>query len=78
MLSKIAGKSQLTLREREALDFASRLATDHTSIDEKFMAGMREHFTDPELIELGLVTGAFILLGRLHYAFGVAPAGSST
>jgi hypothetical protein len=36
------------------------------------MAEMRGHFTDPELIELGLITGAFLMLGRLHQAFGVA------
>ena len=36
------------------------------------MAQMRRHFTDPELVELGLITGAFLMLGRLHLAFGVA------
>ena len=36
------------------------------------MAEMRRHFTDPELVELGLLTGAFLMLGRLHRAFGVA------
>ena len=36
------------------------------------MAEMRAHFTDPELVELGLITGAFLMLGRLHLAFGVA------
>ena len=37
------------------------------------MARMRERFTDAELVELGLITAAFIMLGRLHKAFGVAP-----
>ena len=36
------------------------------------MAEMRGHFTDPELVELGLISGAFLMLGRLHLAFGVA------
>jgi len=36
------------------------------------MAEMRRHFTDPEVVELGLITGAFLMLGRLHLAFGVA------
>ena len=36
------------------------------------MAEMQGHFTDPELVELGLITGAFLMLGRLHLAFGVA------
>ena len=37
------------------------------------MARIRERFTDAELVELGLVTAAFIMLGRLHRTFGVAP-----
>lgn len=36
------------------------------------MVEMRRHFTDPEVVELGLITGAFLMLGRLHLAFGVA------
>jgi hypothetical protein len=36
------------------------------------VARLREHFSDPEVVELGLVTGAFLMLGRLHRAFGVA------
>jgi hypothetical protein len=39
------------------------------------MIDMRRHFTDAELVELGLITGAFIMLGRLHRTFGVAPMG---
>ena len=60
-------------RERLAVEFATRLAVDHASIDDAFMAAMRERFGDPEIVELGLVIGAFIALGRLHRAFGVAP-----
>ena len=36
---------------------------------------MRAVFSDAELVELGLITGAFIVLGRLHRAFGIAPMG---
>jgi alkylhydroperoxidase family enzyme len=48
---------------------------NHTTIDDAFMTGMRSHFSDAELVELGLITGAFIMLGRLHRTFGVAPMG---
>lgn len=37
------------------------------------MTRMRALFGDAELVELGLITGAFIVLGRLHRTFGVAP-----
>jgi len=74
-LPKLAGQAPTSPREQAALDFAGRLATDHTTIDERFMARMRESFSDAELVELGLVTAAFIMLGRLHRTFGVAPMG---
>ena len=63
----------MTARERGALEFAERLATAHAAIDDAFMAGLRAHFADDELVELGLVTAAFVMLGRLHRTFGVAP-----
>ena len=39
------------------------------------MAQLRQVFSDPEVVELGLITAAFIMLGRLHRAFGVVPMG---
>jgi hypothetical protein len=39
------------------------------------VAGLRRIFSDAELVELGLITGAFIVLGRLHRTFGIAPMG---
>jgi hypothetical protein len=30
------------------------------------------------VVELGLVAGAFIMLGRLHRAFGIAPMTAAT
>jgi alkylhydroperoxidase family enzyme len=73
LMGKLGGTAKTTEREASALEFAVRLATAHTAIDAAFMAGLRRHFTDPEIVELGLVTGAFIMLGRLHRAFGIAP-----
>lgn len=62
-------------REELALEFARRFASEPGALDDRFMARMRERFSDAELVELGLVTGAFLMLGRLHRAFGVAPMG---
>lgn len=73
MTGKLAGTRETTDREAAALEFAGRLATAHTTIDAEVMAGLRRRFTDPEIVELGLVTSAFIMLGRLHRAFGIAP-----
>lgn len=68
----------MSAREAAALAFAERLATAHAAIDDAFMASLRAHFADDELVELGLVTAAFVMLGRLHRTFGVAPMTEAT
>ena len=42
------------------------------------MRALHEQFSDPEIVELGFVTAAFLMLGRLHRAFGVAAMPGST
>jgi alkylhydroperoxidase family enzyme len=58
-------KGDFTPRETMALGFATLMAQDHHKLDDRFFAELRAHFTDPEIIELGLVTGQFIGFGRL-------------
>ncbi len=53
-----------------------RLATRHHTIHEGIVEGLREHFTETEVVELGLISGAFIMFGRLLRAFDVAPMDS--
>jgi alkylhydroperoxidase family enzyme len=75
---KLDDATRCTPRERAALEFADRLAGAHTTIDDAFMAGLRAHFDEAEIVELGFVTGAFLMLGRLHRAFGVAAMSAAT
>ena len=58
-------QGDFTPRETVALRFATLMAQDHHKLDDGFFAELRAHFTDPEIIELGLVTGQFIGFGRL-------------
>ena len=78
LLPKLGGTGARTDAEQAALDFAERLATDHTTIDARRVAALRAHFTDAEVVELGLVTAAFLMLGRLHRAFGIAEMPAAT
>lgn len=78
LLPKLEDASRCTPRERAALDFADRLAGDHTSIDDAFMRDLHAHFDDADIVELGFVTAAFLMLGRLHRAFGVAAMSAAT
>jgi alkylhydroperoxidase family enzyme len=58
-------KGDFTPRETLALRFATLMAQDHHKLDDAFFSRLREQFTDPEIIELGMVTGQFIGFGRL-------------
>ena len=57
--------ADITDREKLALRFAQRMATDHHSMDDGFFERLRAEFTDPEIFELGMITGQFIGYGRL-------------
>jgi len=54
-----------TPRERVALRFATLLAQDHHALDDAVFRELREHLTEPEIIELGLVTAQCLGFGRL-------------
>ena len=57
--------ADITDREKLALRFAQRMATDHQGMDDGFFEQLRMEFTDPEIFELGMITGQFIGYGRL-------------
>ena len=58
-------RANITERERIAVRFAELMATDHNNIGDDFFEKLRYEFTDPEIFELGMITGQFIGYGRL-------------
>jgi alkylhydroperoxidase family enzyme len=53
-------------QERVALEFAEKMALDHTSAaDDDFFRRLRAQFTDPQIVELGMAIGQYIGFGRL-------------
>ena len=54
-----------TASERLALEYADRMATDHHNMDDDFFDRMKEHFSDEQILELGMMIGQFIGFGRL-------------
>lgn len=62
---------QFSERERLAVEFAERMALDHQSIDDEFVAQLRTSFTEPEILELGMMIGQYIGFGRLLVALGI-------
>ncbi len=51
--------------ERLALEYADRLATDHHNMDDGFFDRLKQHYSDAQILELGMMIGQFIGFGRL-------------
>ncbi len=60
-------------RERAALTFAELMATDHHKIDDAVFAELRRHFSEAEVVELGVSTALFVGLGRFNAILGIDP-----
>ncbi len=74
---KIAGldseSNEFSEREAVAIDFAERLATNHHSIDDAFFERLRGQFSEPEILELGMMAGQYIGFGRLLAVLDLTP-----
>jgi AhpD family alkylhydroperoxidase len=55
----------LTDAERAALRYADLLATNHLAIDDAFYDGLRTHFTESEIVDLGQIAAFCVGFGRL-------------
>jgi alkylhydroperoxidase family enzyme len=50
--------------ERAAVEFAERMAVDHHNIGDADIEALREHFDDPQILELMMMAGQYIGFGR--------------
>ena len=57
--------TDLPYRDKLAVRFAEKMAIDHQNADDEFFEELRREFTDPEIFELGMITGMFLGYGRL-------------
>lgn len=55
----------LTAAEKAAIRYGELMATDHLAIDERVYADLREHFTEAQIVELGMTVAFFVGFGRL-------------
>lgn len=55
----------LTDAERTAIAYADLFATNHLAIGDATYDGLREHFTEPEIVELGVLCALCTGFGRL-------------
>ena len=61
----------LSAAEKAAIDYGERMATDHLSIDEAVYDGLREHFSEAQIVELGMHVALFVGFGRLAATFAM-------
>ena len=57
--------------EKAAIHFGELMATDHLAIDDDIYAGLREHFSEAEIVELGMTAAFFVGFGRLAATFNM-------
>lgn len=60
-----AAAKTFSSREAMAIGYAEKLAVDHHNIDDDFFLALKKEFTDPEILELGMMIGQYIGFGRL-------------
>ena len=70
-LEQPADADDLSPAERSALRFADLFATDHLSIDDTVYDDLRRHFTEDELVELGVHCAYAVGMGRLAATWNV-------
>lgn len=57
--------SDLTAAEKAAIAYGEMMATNHLAIDDGVYDGLREHFTEAQIVELGMTVAFFVGFGRL-------------
>ncbi len=60
-------------RERLAVLYAEKLAIDHHNMDDAFFDRLRTVFTEPEIVEIGMMAGQYIGFGRLLMVLDLTP-----
>lgn len=61
--------NNLSDAEKAAIRFGELMATDHLAIGEDTFAELRSHFSEPEIVELGMTCAFFVGFGRLGAVF---------
>jgi AhpD family alkylhydroperoxidase len=73
-LEKPQEAANLTAPEKAALAYADLAATDHFSIDDSTFDMLRAHFSESQIIELGMFVATCIGFGRLGASLNMVDA----
>ena len=70
-LDEAATYAGYTARQRLAIEYAERFATDHRAIDDDLFVRLRASFTDPEILDLTMCVSVYLGLGRALEVLGI-------
>lgn len=70
-LGAIADPSGLTARERVAVVYTQAAVRESNAVTESIYAELREHFTEPEIVELTFLIGYITMLNTFNNLLGV-------
>ena len=63
--------ARLSRREQLAIDFTTRFAVDHRSLDDSYFDELRQEFDDGEILDLTFCIARFLAFGRLTTVLGL-------
>ena len=72
------GNPRFSEREQAALEFCEQTTRDDLDMTDECLARLREHFTEPEIVELAFIAGFQIFASKFAKAFRLAPQGLSS
>ncbi|CAN0592959.1 unnamed protein product, partial [Laminaria digitata] len=55
----------LTDAEKAAVRYGELMATDHLAVDDAVFDELRKHYSEPQIVELGMICAFFVGFGRL-------------
>jgi alkylhydroperoxidase family enzyme len=76
-LSAFETSPEFTERERAALAFATAIVRDDEDVTDACWARVREHFSEPEVVELVFAVGYQVFASKFAKAFALTPQGFS-
>jgi alkylhydroperoxidase family enzyme len=63
-VSEHATSALFSAAEKAALEYAERFSTDSNNIDDALLTRLNRHFTSAEIVDLTLVIGKYVAMGR--------------
>ena len=67
------GNPRFSEREQAALEFCEQVTRDDLEVSDACAARLREHFTEPEIVELTFIIGYQTFASKFAKAYRLAP-----